>query len=450
MTWFDQLFGNKREVIQTRSRSRSGEMGLDTASSADAVDSDHRSVHVFVSSTFLDMQAERRELVTKTFPALRAKYRARGVEIFEVDLRWGITREMQERGDTLSILLAEIDRCRPYFIGLMGDRYGSIPEKEALTPKLKEDYPALVSAQDMSVTAIEILHGVLTNPDTAARAIFFERDPHWDWVSTLDAPDRAGVTAENDNARAKLAEIKTQIRNKARVVRYDRPDEIQQKAFDALDHLLEARFPEQQAPDRYQQTEHHHRAYARERCGLHVGADGYLRDLSNWMEARNAPPKLVTGASGAGKSTLIANWLHSWRKARPNDLVFEHYVAANPDSADPILLMRRLWEFLNRATRDIVDLPVGGAELMDVSERLNERLVQARGMLEREERRLLVAVDGLDKLSGEQDLRWLPLVLGVHVLASSLDGEAKSAASRESTLGRQRKCGHFLDRRSCR
>jgi hypothetical protein len=70
------------------------------------------------------MQVERRELVTKTFPALRAKYRARGVEVFEVDLRWGITREMQERGDTLPILLAEIDPCLPYFIGLLGDRYG--------------------------------------------------------------------------------------------------------------------------------------------------------------------------------------------------------------------------------------------------------------------------------------------------------------------------------------
>jgi hypothetical protein len=31
----------------------------------------------------------------------------------------------------------------------------------------------------MSVTAIEIMHGVLSNPDTAARAVFFERAPHW-------------------------------------------------------------------------------------------------------------------------------------------------------------------------------------------------------------------------------------------------------------------------------
>ena len=41
-------------------------------------------MRVFVSSTFLDMQTERDNLVTKTFPALRAKYRARGVEVFEV------------------------------------------------------------------------------------------------------------------------------------------------------------------------------------------------------------------------------------------------------------------------------------------------------------------------------------------------------------------------------
>ena len=35
-------------------------------------------MRVFVSSTFLDMQTERDNLVTKTFPALRAKYRKRG------------------------------------------------------------------------------------------------------------------------------------------------------------------------------------------------------------------------------------------------------------------------------------------------------------------------------------------------------------------------------------
>jgi hypothetical protein len=316
---------------------------------------------VFVSSTFLDMQVERDELVTKAFPALRAKYRARGVEVFEVDLRWGITKEQQERGEALPTLLAEIDRCRPYFIGLLGDRYGWVPPPAALTDKLKADYPAIADAEGASVTAMEIMHGVLRSPGAAERALFFERDPSWDWIATLDEADRATARAEAD-AGMKLAELKALIRQKARIVDYARPEDIRQKVFDALDASLEARFPEAKAPDAFEQTARLHRAYARERLALHVGAESYLRDLNRWMETENAPPILITGASGGGKSTLVANWLHGWRRAHTpegNAFVFEHYVGASPDSADPILIMRRLWEHLDRATGEVVEQPSG-------------------------------------------------------------------------------------------
>jgi len=432
MTWFDRLFGGHKKSTRSQpilavSRSREGAV-IGVAAPALAFDEDNRSVRVFVSSTFLDMQTERDNLVTKTFPALRAKYRARGVEVFEVDLRWGITRETQERGDTLPTLLAEIDRCRPYFIGLLGDRYGSIPPQEALTDKLRGDYPSIANARGMSVTAMEIMHGVLANPDTAARAVFFERDSGWDWVATLSAADRAEAKGENEDARTKLGELKALIRRKARVVPYSSPEDIQRKAFAALDALLEAQFPQHEGPDAFVQTQRLHGAYARERRRLHIGAESYLRDLNRWMETTDAAPKLVTGTSGSGKSTLIANWLHGWRNAHPDDLVFEHYLGADADSADPMLLMRRLWQHLNLATGDTVALPGGDINLVDVSTGLAQRIAQALITLGRGRRGLLIALDGLDKLSSEQNLRWLPLIPGVHLLASSLDGEAKTAA----------------------
>ncbi|KAF0185691.1 MAG: tetratricopeptide repeat domain containing protein [Caulobacteraceae bacterium] len=391
-------------------------------------DEGNRSVRVFVSSTFLDMQTERNELVTKTFPALRAKYRARGVELFEVDLRWGITREQQERGETLPTLLAEIDRCRPYFIGLLGDRYGWVPPAAALTDKLKADYPVLAEAQGTSVTALEIMHGVLSDPETAARACFFERDPNWNWRATLNDADRAAATAEPEAARAKLGDLKAYIGRTSRVEAYARPAEIGPKVAAALDALLEARFPEADAPGAFEQTARLHRAYARERRRLHVGADGYMRDLNRWMETKDAAPLLITGASGSGKSTLVANWINAWRKAHPSHIVFEHYLGASPDSADPMQIMRRLWEHLNHATGESVALPGDGAELMDVSAALAQRLAQARVSAKRSGSRMLIALDGLDKLSSEQNLRWLPIAPGVHWLASSLPSEAETAA----------------------
>src|SRR5688500_12038708 len=90
---------------------------------------DPRSIRVFVSSTFRDMHAEREELVKFTFPRLRRLCEDRGGAWAEVDLRWGVTDEQKVEGAVLPICLAEIDRSRPFFIGLLGQRYGWVPEE---------------------------------------------------------------------------------------------------------------------------------------------------------------------------------------------------------------------------------------------------------------------------------------------------------------------------------
>ena len=90
--------------------------------------SDTRAIRVFVSSTFRDMQDEREELVKRIFPSIRRLCEQRGVAFSEVDLRWGVTDEQKAEGAVLPICLAEIDRSRPYFIGLIGQRYGWVPE----------------------------------------------------------------------------------------------------------------------------------------------------------------------------------------------------------------------------------------------------------------------------------------------------------------------------------
>jgi preprotein translocase subunit SecA/nephrocystin-3 len=83
-----------------------------------------RSVRVFISSTFKDMQAERETLIKKVFSQLRKMCEARAVSWTEVDLRWGNTSEVASEGKVLPLCLAEIKRCCPYFIGLLGERYG--------------------------------------------------------------------------------------------------------------------------------------------------------------------------------------------------------------------------------------------------------------------------------------------------------------------------------------
>jgi hypothetical protein len=137
----------------------------------------NRQIRVFISSTFRDMMRERDELMTHAWPELRRFCRERQVELVEVDLRWGITEAQANEGQVLPLCLAEIERSRPYFIGLLGERYGWIPdtirpEVIAREPWLKEHVQGRIS-----VTELEILHGVLNNPQMAGRAFFYFRDP---------------------------------------------------------------------------------------------------------------------------------------------------------------------------------------------------------------------------------------------------------------------------------
>ena len=46
-----------------------------------------------------------------------------------------MTEEQSQRGETLAACVAEIDHCRPYLIGLLGERYGWVP-CEDLQPNL--------------------------------------------------------------------------------------------------------------------------------------------------------------------------------------------------------------------------------------------------------------------------------------------------------------------------
>ena len=48
---------------------------------------------MFISSTFRDMHGERDLLTRYVFPELRARAMQHLINVYEVDLRWGITEE---------------------------------------------------------------------------------------------------------------------------------------------------------------------------------------------------------------------------------------------------------------------------------------------------------------------------------------------------------------------
>lgn len=162
-----------------------------------------REIRIFISSTFRDMHAEREELIKKVFPALAQVCRQRGVKLIAVDLRWGITKEQAEKGKALPVCLSEIEKCHPYFIGLLGERYGWVPDK--IDPRLLEQHPWLKEHREHSITELELVHGVLQNRDMNKRSFFYFRDP--DYVRQLPEERKEGFVVENPAAKEKLERL---------------------------------------------------------------------------------------------------------------------------------------------------------------------------------------------------------------------------------------------------
>lgn len=236
-----------------------------------------RVLRVFVSSTFQDMQRERDELMKYTFPALRHLCAQRGVLWDEVDLRWGITDEQKAEGQVLSICLEEICRCRPYFIGILGEHYGWVPE--AIAPEVIQREPWLREHLEHSVTELEILHGVLRAPGQAQHAFFYFRDPKY--IDTLPPEQHAHLGSPNADSADKLARLKERIRQSGVPVRdgYRDPRMLGRAVRRDLTRVINHVFPAGSLADPLNHEAAEHEAYAYSRARVYIRRTAYFEKL---------------------------------------------------------------------------------------------------------------------------------------------------------------------------
>lgn len=223
----------------------------------------NREIRIFVSSTFRDMMKERDLLVKKVFPAIRHKCAQRSVTFTDVDLRWGITEEQKAEGKVLPICLAEIERSRPFFLGILGERYGWIPD--TLEQGLLEKEPWLKEHvhDRKSVTELEIIHGVLGNSEMQSRAFFYFRSPEYIKNPSLTEAERRELVERNipfeeekygkeeasrrtEERKAKLASLKECIRESGLplVENCPEPEGLAEIIQEQLEKLIDVLYPE--------------------------------------------------------------------------------------------------------------------------------------------------------------------------------------------------------------
>ncbi|XP_063691864.1 uncharacterized protein LOC134824088 isoform X1 [Bolinopsis microptera] len=149
-------------------------------------------IRLFISSTFVDTQAERDVLVKRVIPSINRKMADRFIRIVPVDLRWGVLAEESKDCHTIQkTCLNQVDKCRltpqqtPWFLGLRTSRYGWVqndmmPSHGFENPDLFKwiDEFASSGRTGVSITSLECIHAV-QNPSkmlSSPTVFFYQRN----------------------------------------------------------------------------------------------------------------------------------------------------------------------------------------------------------------------------------------------------------------------------------
>jgi uncharacterized protein DUF4062/AAA ATPase-like protein len=394
---------------------------------------EQRVVRVFVSSTFRDMHAERNELIKRTFPQLRKLCAERGVTWGEVDLRWGITEEQSQRGEVWPICLAEIQRCRPYFIGLLGERYGWVPDE--IPQELIEQEPWLQEHRHHSIAELEILHGVLNDPTIADRALFYFRDrsfidslPPDEQACYLEFPtkeeiERFGEQEAEHRTRERrqmLEALKARITTSGRPApqHYPNPQALGERVLRDLTEIIERLYPIDEVPDPLDREALDHDAFAESRAKVYIGRQAQLDRLDQHARS-DGLPLMVLGESGSGKSALLPNWALRYRAEHPDELLLMHFIGATPYGADWAAMLRRVMGEFKRRFEIQQEIPDKPDELKATfANWLHMAAAKGKVVL------ILDALNQLEDRDGAPDLVWLPpeIPTNIRLMVSTLPG----------------------------
>ncbi len=428
---------------------------------------------IFLSSTFRDMHADRDILRAETFPVLEEKLRDRAHYLETIDLRQGVeTSELGEEGarelKVLKVCLEEIARSRPFFVAVLGDRYGWVPP-EAHMHAAARGAGIRLSLGGRSVTELEILHGVLESDDQHVRSWFYLRETDYtgmplearrrcDERAIIDDP--ASSQEERDLATerwAKLEALKKRIRSrlpgrwKSYHVRWDAPEAGLGKLAKMVeadiwsDLEVETREYLRDQPKTWREAEKRGlEDFVVERTRGYVGRMAITRPmLDHALSSADAGApwaQLVTGDAGTGKSSLFGRVYRKLVK-HPGVLLLGNAAGISVDASQiDRVLQRWIGELAAHlgvedplqekpSAKPENDLPG------NVRTTLSARIDSAFSALlsqAAERTRVVVLLDALDQ-QGQghraQDLAWLPRIwpANARLIATAIPGPASAA-----------------------
>ena len=308
---------------------------------------------VFISSTFKDMQFERDIIHNKITPRLNEKARSYGESVSFCDLRWGVnTEKLDEKEGSLKVLsvcLNEIERCRPYFVVILGDRYGFIPNAELVEDAVKKKN-FKIDDGNCSITALEIEFGALSNSAQMKRTFFYFREILGDNVPKI-------YKSEDTQHAEKLRKLKQKIMNSGgKIKNYSLIWNNEQKTFIGLENfenmlvadiseLMSSEFEEYVKLSEYEKDQHIQWEFAKQKSAQFAGRQHLIK---NYVEILNSGVNFlaIKGESGSGKSTLMSQLAFNLREEGYE--VLPLFSSLTPKTSDDTNIVRYIVEELER------------------------------------------------------------------------------------------------------
>lgn len=451
-----------------------------------------KTVRIFISSTFRDMHAERDHLIKRVFPRVRQWCHERRMHLVDIDLRWGVTKEEADNGAAIDICLKEIDGSRPFFVCILGSRYGWVPD--TLPPEEMYAFHGLQAKRNCSITHLEIQHAVgpISQTDgskapACSQVFFYFRDPEClpnasslGKLSDQQRSEYANAFFEsppqpgNPDRRQMLRGLKETLRKRYaddnRIFDYkgrwdaeaDNPeDELLKGRLTDLKNFgerveadlirgIEEQFAEHiaaldEADDPLASERSAHEAFIENRTQVHVVRSDIEKGLNEYLSG-GAQPLILSGPPGSGKSAILAHWVkESWKgaggrmKSDSGLLVLPRFIGASTNSVSLHRLLGNICEEL-RVHFQLTEESTGGqgVQPMEIPADPVQVLQKWPKFLEAaaEKGRVVIVLDAINQLDRSADpmrLYWLPRDLpgNVRIIVSALDHGKK--AHRESS-----------------
>jgi hypothetical protein len=394
-----------------------------------------KTARVFISSTFSDMHAERDHLARFVFPELRERCAAIGVHVIDVDLRWGVTEEQVKQNRVVEICLDEIDNCRPFFIGLLGERFGMASANYEVPDQSK--FAWVNGFRHQSLTALEIRHAILNNLNTNMRASFYFRDLRN--LEDIPADMRKDFLPASPTEKKRINELKKEIRRSGvpvetyhcnydhvesdRKVRFKGLESFGEKVLENLWQAIREEFSNEWTRiDTVGEENFYQEIFAEESAMGFIGRHEVLKNLAKFIETPGKPLLVVSGIGGIGKSATLAKFARSYAETHPDYFILTHFIGISPDSADIRRTLQRLCRELKQRFDLKDEIPSEYYRLQPAFSRFLELSAKAG--------KVVVIIDAVEQLADSdfaRDVDWLPAELpeSLKLIVSSVNGEIR-------------------------